>query len=149
MFSLPNRPVSNGLNMTATAAAATTNSLVNVKQLTTRPSLVERIKDNVRYNYNHYSASIKDNINQPTQPLPPSPLKWSSSSSSLSSTGGGVGAAGDRRSVFYTDPDLAATITTTTANNTTAEKVSHVFFSRALYAQLKKSTAFVQQLANK
>lgn len=132
MFSLPNRPVSNGLNMTAAAAAAaaaTTNSLVNVKQLTTtRPSLVERIKDNVRYNYNHYSASIKDNIIQPTQslpPPPPPPLKWSSSSSSLSSASGG-GAAGDRRSVFYTDPDLAATTITTTTNNSTAEKVSHV-----------------------
>lgn len=105
MFSLPNRPVSNGLNM----AAANTTTLVNVKQLTTRPSLVERIKDNVRYNYNHYSASMKDNNgNHPPNPPPP-PLKWSSSSSSLSSVG-------DRRSVFYTDPDLAAT-----------EKVSHVF----------------------
>lgn len=86
MFSVSNRPVvvAHGPHMNNT-----NSSVLNVKQMTTnRPSLVERIKDNVRYNYNHYS---KDSI----------AMKWSSSNSSLSS------GAGDRKSVFYTDPDLA------------------------------------------
>lgn len=88
MFSVSNRPVvvAHGPHVNNT-----NSSVLNVKQMTAnRPSLVERIKDNVRYNYNHYS---KDNI----------AMKWSSSNSSLSS------GAGDRKSVFYTDPDLAAT----------------------------------------
>lgn len=90
MFNVSNRQI-HGLNNIASQSNRNTNNsgtvnsvimlMMNNTKNHNRPSLVERIKDNVRQTNRDYN-------------------KWSSSTSSLSSSSVG----GDRKSVFYTEP---------------------------------------------